>query len=463
MLRSILFAGLLATQVAAGSQAPPNIILIMADDLGWGDVGFNGNEIIKTPHLDAMASAGAKLTRFYSAAPVCSPTRGSCLTGRHPFRYGIPSANTGHMKEQEVTLAELLKSKGYRTGHFGKWHLGTLTKTLEEANRGGPRGVAHFSPPQHNGFDVCFSTESKVPTWDPMLKPKKANKFSWNALSEGEGIPYNTHYWNEDGEMVKDNLSGANSRIIMDRAIPFIRESKMADDPFFAVIWFHTPHLPVVAGPEHYAMYPQAKDDFHRNYFGCISAMDEQVGRLRAELERLGISEQTLITFCSDNGPEGGSKSPGSTGGFRGRKRSLYEGGVRVPGIIEWPAKIRPGTVIDFPASTSDYLPTILALVGAELPDRRPTDGIDLLPALQEKVGIRQRAIGFQTKGMSTLVTHQFKLIRKGNQSELYDLLSDPYEKDDLAERKPELVREMSRQLEAWKDSCRASAREEDY
>ena len=137
----------------------PNIVLIMCDDLGWGDVGFNGNKVIRTPHLDAMAKGGMKFNRFYAAAPVCSPTRGSCITGRHPFRYGIPFANSGHMKPEELTLAELLKKQGYTTGHFGKWHLGTLTKTVKDANRGGPRGAKNYSPPQVNGFDACF-TES---------------------------------------------------------------------------------------------------------------------------------------------------------------------------------------------------------------------------------------------------------------------------------------------------------------
>jgi arylsulfatase A-like enzyme len=161
-----ILASLLLGLVSITTQAAekPNVILIMCDDLGWGDVGFNGNKTIRTPHLDAMAKAGLKFNRFYAAAPVCSPTRGSCVTGRHPYRYGIPFANSGHMKPEELTLAELLKKQGYTTGHFGKWHLGTLTKTVKDANRGGPRGAKHFSPPQANGFDVCFSTESKVPT-----------------------------------------------------------------------------------------------------------------------------------------------------------------------------------------------------------------------------------------------------------------------------------------------------------
>ncbi|MHC4499432.1 MAG: sulfatase-like hydrolase/transferase, partial [Planctomycetota bacterium] len=149
----------------------PNVVLVMTDDQGWGDVGYNGHPVLKTPNLDQMAEEGIRFERFYSGAPVCSPTRGSCLTGRHPFRYGIYHANVGHMKKDEITLAEVLKMQGCATGHFGKWHLGTLTKTVKESNRGGKRGAAHYSPPWENGFDECFSTEAKVPTWDPMVRP----------------------------------------------------------------------------------------------------------------------------------------------------------------------------------------------------------------------------------------------------------------------------------------------------
>ena len=175
-LTLIILVIALTNNIRANSERP-NVILIMCDDLGWGDVGFNGNKIIKTPNLDSMANSGIKFDQFYAAAPVCSPTRGSVLTGRHPFRYGIYYANTGHMKKKEFTLAEIMKTKGYRTGHFGKWHLGTLTTKIKDANRGGPKGAKHYSSPQQNGFDICFSTESKVPTWDPMLVPKKIQRW----------------------------------------------------------------------------------------------------------------------------------------------------------------------------------------------------------------------------------------------------------------------------------------------
>jgi len=147
----LLVSWLLLNPVLLAEESP-NVILCMCDDLGWGDVGFNGNTVIQTPHLDKMAASSLKFNRFYAAAPVCSPTRGSALTGRHPFRYGVFFANTGHMRAKELTLAEELKGRGYTTGHFGKWHLGTLTTTEPDANRGGPKGKAHFAPPWKNGF-----------------------------------------------------------------------------------------------------------------------------------------------------------------------------------------------------------------------------------------------------------------------------------------------------------------------
>ncbi|MDH3583241.1 MAG: sulfatase-like hydrolase/transferase [Phycisphaerae bacterium] len=462
----------------ASAADRPNIVLVMCDDLGWGDVGFNGNQVIRTPHLDAMAAAGMKFNRFYAASAVCSPTRGSVVTGRHPYRYGIPGANSGHMKAQELTLAELLKKLGYATGHFGKWHLGTLTRTVVEANRGGPRGVKHFSPPQSNGFDVCFSTESKVPTYDPMLKPATgASGKGWDYIQDkSDAAQYNTHYWNERGEMVRDNLEGDNSRVIMDRAIPFIEASAGEGKPFLAVVWFHTPHLPVVAGPKHAGLYAE-HDSYARNYFGCITAMDEQVGRLRKSLRDLEVARNTIVTFCSDNGPEGQAKNaPGSAGPFRGRKRDLYEGGVRVPGLLEWPARVKPGSTSDFPAVTSDYLPTILQIVGVKMPDRRPLDGVSLLSVLEGRMTERPQPIGFAYGGKVALTDNRYKLIRTGGGRKrkksdtaagkgyaLFDLVIDPGETTDLAAKHPQRAGEMARTLESWLDSCRRSGAGEDY
>ena len=466
-MRLFLAMCLLLAPLAAQPAERPNIILMMADDLGWGDVGFNGNTVIRTPHLDAMAEAGLRFTRFYAAAPVCSPTRGAALTGRHPYRYGIWFANEGHLKPEELTLAELLRERGYATGHFGKWHVGTLSKTVKDANRGGPGGAGHFAPPWLNGFDECFSTESKVPTYDPMLKPKAgAPQIGWDYIPDDSlAEPYGTYYWNSGGEIVRENLRGDDSRVIMDRAVPFIERAAKAKQPFFAVIWFHTPHLPVVAGPEHirhYAQYPS----YERNYYGCITAMDEQVGRLRAKLRELGVASNTMLWFSSDNGPEGqAGQAPGSAGPFRGRKRDLYEGGVRVPGLLEWPARVKPGTATDVAAVTSDYLPTILDLLGVAPPDSRPIDGTSLMPLIAGRMTQRGRPIGFESNGRLALTADRYKLIRHGEEAgwELFDLIADPAEARNIAAEQPDVVARMKKLIEEWRASCKNSNAGHDY
>jgi arylsulfatase A-like enzyme len=454
---------------AAGEATakPPNIVLVMADDLGWGDVGFNGNQVIRTPNLDALAAAGLKFNRFYAAAPVCSPTRGSALTGRHPFRYGVYSANVGHMKSEELTLAELLKQHGYTTGHFGKWHLGTLTTAIKDANRGRPGDAKHFSPPQANGFDVCFSTESKVPTWDPMRSPRsKPGKNFWSPVEGDENaVDYGTHYWNERGEVVQDNLRGDDSRIVMDRALPFITAAAKADRPFFAVIWFHAPHLPVVAGPQYTALY-RTQSEYEQHYYGCITALDAQVGRLREALAKLNVADNTLLCFTSDNGPEGqAGKAPGSAGLFRGRKRDLYEGGVRVPAAIVWPARIKPHATTDVAASTVDYLPTILAALDVKVAAGRPLDGISLLPLFAGEMKVRPQPLGFRSGKQLAWHDGPHKLIStdNGRTFALYNLTNDPAETTDLSHEHSARVAEMQAALTAWVAACERSDQGADY
>ncbi|MEW4488546.1 sulfatase-like hydrolase/transferase [Thalassoglobus sp. JC818] len=467
-MRLLLIGSFLACwcQEAISSERP-NVILVMCDDLGWSDVRFNNPDSpINTPHLDEMAKSGMRFERFYSAGSVCSPTRGSCLTGRHPHRYGVYSANTGHLKAGEITLPEILREQGYTTGHFGKWHLGTLTTEIKDANRGGPKGVEHFSTPQMNGYDRCFVTESKVPTYDPMIKPPGGGQKGWDYLKDrSEGVAYGTRYWNEKGEIVEENLNGDDSRIIMDRAIPFIEQAARGDTPFFAAIWFHAPHLPVVAGPEHVAPY-EKYDSYERNYYGCISALDEQVGRLRATLKTLGVDQSTMIWFCSDNGPEGQSgKAPGSASPFRGRKRSLYEGGVRVPAIVEWPGHVPAGAVCSSPAVTSDYLPTVLEAMELTYPDDRPIDGVSLTHYFDGSSPERGKPIGFQFQKQRSWVTDQFKLYSSdsGKTWELYDLSTDPSEEQNIAADHPDRVKAMAEEIQAWIDSCANSDAEKDY
>lgn len=453
--------GIVSGEQACGEQpsGPANVILMMADDLGWGDVRcFDDDSPIKTPNLDAMASSGLKFNRFYSAAPVCSPTRGSCLTGRHPFRYGIYYANSGHLQSDEQTLAEILQRRGYATGHFGKWHLGTLTKTVNDANRGGPNNVEHYAPPWEHGFEVCFSTESKVPTWDPMRKPKgSAAAIGWNYLDDKtETMPYGTRYWDASGNEVTDNLDGDDSRVIMDRVIPFVEQSVQNSQPFFAVIWFHAPHLPVVAGPKYAAQY-DGQSDYRRNYFGCVTAMDEQIGRLRKRLLELECAANTMLWFTSDNGALQGGDAPGSNAHFRGGKRSLFEGGIRVPAILEWPSEIAAGSETEFPAVTSDYLPTILEALGGEREHLPTLDGIALFPICLEKDAVREKPIGFQSQKQWAWMTHRYKLYSpdEGRSVQLYDLLQDPSETHDISFEKPNLTRELNDDLLDWISNVR--------
>lgn len=423
-------------QTLATVPPRPNIILAMADDQGWGDTSYNGHHILSTPNLDDMARTAIRFDRFYSGAPVCSPTRGSALTGRHPFRYGIffANADTGTdapskywLPAREQTLPEYLKTLGYVSGHFGKWHLGDFT---------GP----NHSSPADNGFDEYFSTLRKVPTVDP------------------DG------YWTRDGR-VPGPLKGDDSRILMDAAVDFIQRATARRQPFFAVVWFHAPHEPVLATQQHRAPYNQYPGK-PENYFGAIAALDEQMGRLRATLRTLQVEQNTMLWYASDNGPEGdrlSTASPGNAGPFRGRKRSLFEGGIRVPALLEWPARYPSPKIIAAAAATSDYLPTILAALGQPKPDE--LDGINLLPILDGKRRLRESPLAFETindtRGSARLcwIEDRWKLLSNldGSPEMLFDLDADPAETTNLADRNPALCKALRGKLEEWRASCTRS------
>ena len=246
------------------------------------------------------------------------------------------------------------------------------------------------------------------------------------------------------------------------------------------MIWFHAPHLPVVAGPEYRAVYENI-DGAHPDYHGCITAMDDQVGRLRTELEQLGIANNTMLWFCADNGPEGADgEAPGSAGGLRGRKRSLFEGGVRVPGILVWPNKVTQPRTIDAPCSTLDYFPTVLNTLGFRCKGQpTPIDGVNLLPLIEGKTDLRPQPIGFQSSGQSALIDNRYKLIKGGQERGksgrktakatrpdgymLFDIVKDPAETTDLATEKLGIVEAMKETLEDWQVSCSTSASGEDY
>lgn len=452
------FITLCSTLVAADGK--PNVILLMADDLGWGDVGFNGNEKIITPHLDQMASSGIRFTDFYAAAPLCSPTRASVLTGRAPFRQGIFAAHTGGMRVAEKTLAEVLKSEGYATGFFGKWHVGWVEPDKVET-----RGF--YSPPWHHGYDESFATKSAVPTWNPTKTPA-----GWKGFGARDDGSWGGSIYVHNGKPVSDTLEGDDSRIIMDRVMPFISESLKQETPFFATVWFHTPHEPIVAGPEYLAKYPDLPEE-QQHLYGCITAMDDQIGRLKQFLSIKGIADNTILFFCSDNGPADPQTKRGiaSAGPFRGHKHQLWEGGLRVPSVIEWPARIKPGQVTDFQACTTDYFPTILEMAGIPIPDKVPLDGISLLPMLEGRAVERDKPIAtgylrhYRDTEIYAFIEGRFKIVQPeaGNEMMLFDLKQDPTESTDLSQKLPEVFSRLKRDLEETKASWTASREGKDY
>lgn len=468
-LLTLLCAAALTAQ--AVTTSPPNIVLVMADDQGWGDMAYNGHPQVKTPNFDAMAKAGIRFDQFHAAAPVCSPTRGSVMTGRTPNRYGTFS--WGHpIRPQEITIAEALKPAGYRTGHFGKWHLGSVQKDSPVS-------------PGACGFDEWVSAPNYFDL-NPILSVKgKATKFE-----------------------------GDSSDITAELALTFIRESTKNKQPFLAVVWFGSPHNPHKALEADRALY-EGQPKAVQNFYGEISAMDRAFGKLRDELRKLDIEEDTVLWYCSDNGA---LPKIGSTGGRRANKGSIYEGGLAVPALVEWPAQFKEPKVISIPCVTSDILPTLLDIVDVKLEKTPPLDGISLLPLLKGETKKRDKAIGFWDMGikgigassevwMRDLLAAQergeepndparlaadagkigdpvsltkfpghsawldwpWKLHRMEDKKtgdvewELYDLSADPDESRVLFAEQPERVPQMQEALENWLESVAKSLNGEDY
>ncbi|TWU32334.1 sulfatase family protein [Novipirellula artificiosorum] len=459
----ILF-GVWATTVTTVADTLPNMIFIMTDDQGWGDVSYNGHPKIKTPNLDAMAASGIRFDRFYATASVCSPTRASCLTGRNNWRMNISNpmrADEGHLPQEEITIAEALKAKGYATGHFGKWHVGGF-----DAETAG----SHVMPPWEAGFDECFSTHNVIVTHDPYAKLGKGGIKAcyWH---NGRNIPL------DEGQN-DPSLRGDDAAIVMTKAVDFIREQAAAEKPFLALVWFHNVHTPLGKNTELMKQYADC-DPKEQVYFSNITAVDTQVGVLRAELRELGVADSTMVWFTSDNGPnlkgkkdvklaaaQGGkfAYTPlGSSGAFRGWKRDCYEGGLRMPGILEWPAGITRPFATEFAAVTSDYFPTALDAAGIPLPTDRQYDGISLLPLIEGLETERKSPIGFHCNGMQAWTENRYKIVRtikakkkSSAQWELYDLIADPFEENSLAPKHPEIVQRMSGDFAKWAESAQA-------
>jgi arylsulfatase A-like enzyme len=458
-----------ALPALTAAAARPNIILCMGDDHGWIETAYNGHPYVRTPVLDEMSGAGLRFDHFYAAAPVCSPTRASVMTGRHPNRCGTFSANYS-TRPEEITTAHILHKAGYACGHFGKWHLG-------------PVKAASPTSPGAMGFEEWLSHDNFFEV-DPHL--------SRNGASPQQ-------------------LKGESSAIVVDEAVRFIGKAVKSRRPFFTVIWFGSPHSPYAGLERDLALYRDAPEPL-RARFAEITALDRAMGRLRQFLERAGLKDNTLLWYCGDNGVprDGRLTSP-----FRGHKGQVYDGGLRVPCIVEWPAGIPKARVTDVNAVTSDMLPTICDLIGQPLP-RRPLDGISLKPLFAGVMRERPKPICFWqyrqnreadaepqpyirpdlqegttptatlmngkltrsfrnfrytrrgddgTPGDAAILDNRYKLVFAGPSPapELYDLREDRGETKNLARAHPERVNQMERQLRDWQRSVLTSLSGADY
>lgn len=450
----LLFVSLMAigsSLIAAVAASRPNVVLVMTDDQGWGDTSYNGHPVLKTPQLDELARSGLRFDRFYTAHFNCSPTRGSVMTGRHPNRYGTFSPGAP-IRAQELTVARVLQSAGYATGHFGKWHLNGKNGDRNTTEIPG-RAILASDPlsPGKMGFDEWVSAD---------------NFFDLDPVLGRNGVPEKFH--------------GDSSDVTTDEALKFIRRQARAAKPFLAVVWFgspHVPHLALAADKAPYSALPE-KD---QNYYGEIAAIDRSVGRLRATLRELDVAENTLLWYCSDNG---GHAGPNSTGNLRGEKGTLWEGGLRVPAVVEWPARIRQPFSTAMPCSTLDIYPTVLAATGVAAPNQiQPLDGISLLALFDRQSETRGKSIPFWNRlgvqpNHAALLDWPYKLHtnavagrNKRNQKGagglpavlLYNVEQDPKETTDLAAREPGRVTRMTAELAAWKASVERSLAGADY
>jgi arylsulfatase A-like enzyme len=496
MIRLQLVLTLALVSPSLSLAAAPNIVLLMGDDHGWEETGYHGHPHVKTPVLDEIAATGLRMDRFYSAHPSCSPTRGSFLTGRHPNRYGT-FAPGWSFRPEEITIAHIMRQAGYHCGHFGKWHVGP---------------VKAVSPvcPGAMGFHEWVSHD---------------NFFELNpSLSRNGGPP--------------EVFPGEGSEVIVREAIRFIDAARRNGKPFFTVIWFGSPHEPYSGLPADLALYDElpakysakkvrltsnetgaqvqrSQGEVLRERYAEITAMDRAIGLLRKHLAAQGLRDDTLLFYCGDNGtsPDASLASP-----HRGVKGQVYEGGVLVPGLIEWPARIPQPRSTTVGAYTSDLLPTLCALVGQPLPIR-PLDGINLLPLLDGTLSDRSRPIHFWEYNFNRLVSMgpepyidpelqkgttplaklmdgkatrdflnfrqpplsqadylgpraiidgHFKLViheqNGGNtRLELFDLQADPGEKTNLLEQQPATAAKLQNQLLSWQQSVLQSLTGADY
>lgn len=372
LILALASSGLMAnsndSQANNKPEAPPqpNIVIFLVDDLGWGDLGCYGHSTIQTPNLDHFTTQSLTLTNCHSASAVSSPSRAAILTGRTPYRNGVYTIHMdGHdfpyLRSEEITLPEVLKNRGYATCHVGKWHLGYL-----DANKEHPL-------PSDIQYDHWMATQSNA-------KPSHLNPE--NFIRNGKAV---------------GKIEGYSSGIIVDEAINWLENDRPADKPFFLTVWTHEPHTPIGTAKEFLKHYDTALDPVVRNYYGNISQMDHAFGQLMQWLDDNKEADNTLVIFTSDNGP---AWAPGhldrireSTGYHRGAKAWLYEGGIRVPGIIRLPGVVQAGSVSHETINGTDFFPTILDMLNIPLPNDRTIDGISIWPLLKNNDPVPKRTI----------------------------------------------------------------------
>ncbi|MGH7200505.1 MAG: sulfatase-like hydrolase/transferase [Planctomycetaceae bacterium] len=432
--------------VGAEDAAPPNVVLITADNLGYGDVGCYGNDVIKTPHIDRLAAEGVRCTDFYTASPTCTVSRASLLTGRSPQRHGLTiqlpgiAGNYGvGLDQREVLIPQYLKPLGYRTACFGKWNI----------------GFAAGSRPTERGFDEFLGHASG-------------------------NIDYYSHVYNGRLDMHRGTepvrIEGYSTDLFADAACDFLRQN--AERPFFVYLPFNAPHFPnpknkrpgqpvIWQAPDDaftaYGYDPATQDETQR-YHVVVTALDAAIGRVLDQLDALDLTRRTLVIFYSDNGAfmlENRGLEVASNGPLREGGVTLWEGGIRVPCVIRQPGVLPAGTVCRGPFFSCDFLPLILAAVGGALPEDRILDGRDPTELLAGKSSSPHEALYFEFRKSSAVRSGRYKLLRTTPEGPwmLFDLESDIGETRDIAGEHPEIVARMTRQFEQWRREVAQSRR----
>lgn len=432
----------------------PNILYIMIDDLGWMDLGCQGSPEYHTPNIDRLATQGMRFTDAYAAAPVCSPTRGAAMTGLAPARLRItnhipdrwsfyagksvgPGATVNQLSPRYTTIAERLKEVGYGTGFFGKWHL-SGTRWSDENRQ---------YLPENQGFDVNIGGNNQG---GPGGKGSFFDPYSLPNLED-----------RKPGQYMPNRLA--------EEAIDFMKKQNAMGKPFFICLWHYTVHWPVEAPQSLYRKYaPTGEPTLHQKYQAMVEGMDTAVGNVLAAMDAMGIRDETLVVFTSDNGPfVGGNDEITSAKPLRGSKGYLYEGGIRVPLIIRWPGKVKAGQLCGEPAVTMDFVPTFLDAAGVDFKPNQ-FDGQSLMPLLTQTGKPGRDAIYFhfphyafhQNNRMGSVIREgDYKLIKtyETGSIELYDLANDPGETKNLAEARPDITKRLNAKLNQWLTDTQAA------